>query len=85
MTILILFPRPYWLPALPLTLGQIEPEHHKSWCLPEVNVKRQQTKNAASAYFFTRSGEVIYFVFLCFYSLYIVKYIMLGPTIFFLL
>ena len=30
--------------------------------------------------FFTRSGEVIYFVFLCFYSLYIVKYILLGPT-----
>ena len=21
--------------------GQIEPEHHKSWCLPEVNVQRQ--------------------------------------------
>ena len=44
-------------------------------------MKRQQTKNAASAYFFTRSGEVIYFVFLCFYSLCIVKYIILEPTI----
>ena len=38
-------------------------------------MQRQYTRNAASAYFFTRSGEVIYFVFLCSYSLYIVKYI----------
>ena len=43
-------------------------------------MQRQYTRNAASAYFFTRSGEVIYFVFLCSYSLYIVKYILLGPT-----
>ena len=44
-------------------------------------MQRQQTRNAASAYFFTRGGEVMYFAFLCFYSLYIVKYILLGPTI----
>ena len=37
--------------------------------------------NAASAYFFTRSGEVIHCVLLCFYSLYIVKYILLEATI----